>query len=172
MALLIVRIRTICLFKVRHEKCRHLTRKSSSKIPSRRKISVFRKVQKRQRTVAQTGSSLMRFLGYVWPYAGLISGAVFAGILKFTLPASLAVSLRFVTDNLVPTGRAEGSHDASYAFTLSYLELGREPVARHCLAHAVGPTQHLDGHSCSSFIWFGASAFISVPIWRNWPGIA
>ena len=97
------------------------SRKPSSKIPTRRKISVFRKVQNRHAHSAQTGSSLMRFLGYVWPYAGLISGAVFAGILKFTLPASLAVSLRFVTDRLVPTGRAEGSHDASYAFTLGYL---------------------------------------------------
>ncbi|HEY0076491.1 MAG TPA: hypothetical protein VGB77_20550, partial [Abditibacteriaceae bacterium] len=87
------------------------------KFPSPRNLLVFRKVRNRQ----QTDSSLMRFLGYVRPYAGLISGAVLAGILKFTLPASLAVALRFVTDRLVPTGRAEGAHDASYAFTLNYL---------------------------------------------------
>ena len=96
-------------------------RKSSSQKTPPRKFLVFRKVQTRHGNPAQTGSSLVRFLGYVWPYWGLIASAVFAGILKFILPASLAVSLRFVTDKLVPTGRAEGAHDASYAFTLNFL---------------------------------------------------
>lgn len=98
--------------------------RKSPKNPSPRRFIIFRKVQTRHADATQTGSSLVRFLGYVWPYAGLIASAVFAGILKFTLPASLAVSLRFVTDRLVPTGRADNVHDVSYAFTLNFLEWG------------------------------------------------
>lgn len=90
---------------------------SLRKFPSPRKFQVFRKVQARD----AAPSSLVRFLGYVRPYAGLISMAVFAGILKFILPASLAVALRFVTDKLVPNRVQEGAVDVSYTFTLNYL---------------------------------------------------
>src|SRR5688572_15350780 len=47
-------------------------------------------------------SSLRRFLRYVWPYYGLIARATGAGMLKFVLPSTMALSFRFLTDRLVP----------------------------------------------------------------------
>jgi ABC-type multidrug transport system fused ATPase/permease subunit len=47
-------------------------------------------------------SSLRRFLGYVWPYSGLIARATGCGMLKFVLPSTMALSFRFLTDRLVP----------------------------------------------------------------------
>ena len=67
-------------------------------------------------------SSLRRFLVYVRPYASIIALAVFSGVFKFTLPASLAISLRFVTDRLVPQSRLDAGSDPSYRFTLAYLD--------------------------------------------------
>jgi ATP-binding cassette, subfamily B, putative efflux pump len=67
-------------------------------------------------------SSLVRFLGYVRPYASIIVFAVLAGILKFLLPASLAIALRFITDRLVPQGQAGQVADPTYAVTLRYLD--------------------------------------------------
>ncbi|MBV9468725.1 MAG: ABC transporter ATP-binding protein, partial [Abitibacteriaceae bacterium] len=67
--------------------------------------------------------ALRRFMAYVWPYAGLISFATFCGILKFILPASLAIAQRFVIDKLVP--QTQVSHektDTTYRWTLSYLQ--------------------------------------------------
>jgi subfamily B ATP-binding cassette protein MsbA len=49
-----------------------------------------------------TRRSLRRFLAYVWPYYGLIARATGAGMLKFVLPSTMALSLRFLTDRLVP----------------------------------------------------------------------
>src|SRR5687768_7443132 len=43
-------------------------------------------------------SSLRRFLGYVWPYSGLIARATACGMLKFVLPSTMALSFRFLTD--------------------------------------------------------------------------
>ena len=50
--------------------------------------------------------SLRRFLAYVWPYYGLIARATGAGMLKFILPSTMALSLRFLTDRLVPVHAA------------------------------------------------------------------
>lgn len=50
--------------------------------------------------------SLRRFLAYVWPYYGLIARATGAGMLKFVLPSTMALSLRFLTDRLVPAQTA------------------------------------------------------------------
>jgi ATP-binding cassette, subfamily B, putative efflux pump len=38
----------------------------------------------------------------VWPYSGLIARATGCGMLKFILPSTMALSLRFLTDRLVP----------------------------------------------------------------------
>jgi hypothetical protein len=46
--------------------------------------------------------SLRRFLAYVRPYYGMIARATGAGMLKFVLPSTMALSLRFLTDRLVP----------------------------------------------------------------------
>jgi ABC-type multidrug transport system fused ATPase/permease subunit len=46
--------------------------------------------------------SLRRFLAYVWPYGGLILRATGVGMLKFVLPSTMALALRFLTDRLVP----------------------------------------------------------------------
>src|SRR6187401_1651605 len=51
-------------------------------------------------------SSLRRFLGYVWPYSGLIARATGCGMLKFLLPSTMALSFRFLTDRLVPAHTA------------------------------------------------------------------
>lgn len=70
----------------------------------------------------QTPSSLRRFLGYVKPYWRLITFATLCGILKFLLPATLALSLRFVTDHLLPHGAgAGGAVDPTFKLTLRYL---------------------------------------------------
>jgi hypothetical protein len=52
---------------------------------------------------AHRPSSLRRFLRYVWPYYGLIARATGAGMLKFVLPSTMALSFRFLTDRLVPS---------------------------------------------------------------------
>ncbi|MDQ3813019.1 MAG: ABC transporter ATP-binding protein/permease [Armatimonadota bacterium] len=61
-------------------------------------------------------------MGYVKPYAGLLAIATFCGILRFILPASLAVALRFVTDKLVARQQMElGHEDVSFRGTVAYL---------------------------------------------------
>ena len=50
--------------------------------------------------------SLHRFLDYVWPYSGLILRATGVGMLKFVLPSTMALALRFLTDRLVPAQTA------------------------------------------------------------------
>jgi len=67
-------------------------------------------------------SALRRFLGYVRPYAGLLTLATLCGILKFLLPVTLAISLRFVTDNLVKTNQGSHDTDPSYQATINYLQ--------------------------------------------------
>jgi ABC-type multidrug transport system fused ATPase/permease subunit len=54
------------------------------------------------RSLAERRHSLARFLAYVWPYSGLIARATGCGMLKFILPSTMALSLRFLTDRLVP----------------------------------------------------------------------
>jgi hypothetical protein len=46
--------------------------------------------------------SLPRFLGYVWPYSGLIARATGCGMLKFILPSTMALWFRLLSDRLVP----------------------------------------------------------------------
>ncbi|HEX8237784.1 MAG TPA: ABC transporter ATP-binding protein [Abditibacteriaceae bacterium] len=71
---------------------------------------------------AATRSSLWRFIAYVRPYSGLIGFAVFCGIFKFVLPASIAIAQRFVIDRLVPSFQAaHDKADFSYRGTLQYL---------------------------------------------------
>lgn len=68
-------------------------------------------------------SPLRRFLGYVRPYSAILAFAVFCGILRFLLPASLAISQRFVIDRLVPRSNAPAENtDFSYRWTMSYLD--------------------------------------------------
>ena len=77
-------------------------------------------------------SSLVRFLGYVRPYGGLIAIAVMCGILKFVLPASVAISQRFVIDELIPNVQARhGQSDFSYRGTLNYLQWMSERLPAH-----------------------------------------
>lgn len=59
---------------------------------------------------------------YVRPYSATLALATFCGILKFLLPASLAITQRFVIDELVPQVHAAKEHtDFSYRWTMSYL---------------------------------------------------
>ena len=44
--------------------------------------------------------SLRRFLRYVYPYMGLITGATFCGVLKFIMPSTMALSVKYLTDRL------------------------------------------------------------------------
>src|SRR5690349_11737254 len=60
-------------------------------------------------TAAQTRRSLARFLRYVWPYYGLLARATACGMLKFVLPSTMALALRFITDRLVPGALGAGS---------------------------------------------------------------
>ncbi|MCL2639332.1 MAG: ABC transporter ATP-binding protein/permease [Phycisphaerales bacterium] len=46
--------------------------------------------------------ALRRFLRYVYPYIGLCIGAILAGTLKFILPSTTALSIRYLTDRLGP----------------------------------------------------------------------
>jgi ABC-type multidrug transport system fused ATPase/permease subunit len=72
---------------------------------------------------ARNRSSLWRFINYVRPYSGLIGFAVFCGIFKFVLPASIAIAQRFVIDQLVPNIQAtHDKADFSYRGTLQYLD--------------------------------------------------
>jgi ABC-type multidrug transport system fused ATPase/permease subunit len=59
-----------------------------------------------ERSFTERRPSLFRFLAYVWPYTGLIVRATGAGMLKFILPSTMALSLRFLTDRLVPAQTA------------------------------------------------------------------
>jgi subfamily B ATP-binding cassette protein MsbA len=52
--------------------------------------------------------ALRRFLQYVKPYLGILAGAVAAGIFKFILPSTMALSLKYLVDRLDP-GKAAGS---------------------------------------------------------------
>ncbi len=68
-------------------------------------------------------AALWRFLAYVRPYTALLAFAVFCGILKFLLPATLAITQRFVIDELVPRVGSGVEHtDFSYRATISYLQ--------------------------------------------------
>jgi ABC-type multidrug transport system fused ATPase/permease subunit len=67
------------------------------------------------RSLARRGATLSRFLAYVWPYRRLLLGATCAGMLKFLLPSTMALSLRFLTDRLVPAATAGGSGAARAA---------------------------------------------------------
>lgn len=67
-------------------------------------------------------SSLRRFLAYVKPYWRILALATSCGILKFLLPATMAISMRFVTDHLLPHGTSSGeAKDPSFQLTLRYL---------------------------------------------------
>ena len=54
--------------------------------------------------------ALRRFLRYVYPYMGLISLATLAGVMKFLLPSTMALSLKYLTDYLAKT---TGTHRAT-----------------------------------------------------------
>jgi len=70
----------------------------------------------------QSSSSLRRFLAYVKPYWRSLALATSCGILKFLLPATMAIALRFVIDHLLPHGAGAGdATDASFQLTLNYL---------------------------------------------------
>lgn len=70
----------------------------------------------------QSHNSLRRFLAYVKPYWRALALATSCGILKFLLPATMAIALRFVIDHLLPHGAGAGeATDASFQLTLNYL---------------------------------------------------
>ena len=54
-------------------------------------------------------SPLRRFLTYVRPYHRLIALATVCGMAKFILPSTMALTLKFITDRLVPNAAANGS---------------------------------------------------------------
>ena len=67
-------------------------------------------------------SALRRFMAYVWPYSGLLGAATGCGVLRFILPASLAIAQRFIIDKLVPqTSVSHEKADVTYRWTLTYL---------------------------------------------------
>ncbi|HEY2746486.1 MAG TPA: ABC transporter ATP-binding protein, partial [Polyangia bacterium] len=58
--------------------------------------------------------ALVRFLAYVRPYSRLIVMATLCGMAKFILPSSMALTLKFITDRLVPPAPgAAGAHGSS-----------------------------------------------------------
>jgi len=66
--------------------------------------------------------ALWRFLRYARPYKWLLIGATLAGVLKFVLPATFAIALRYMTDHLVPQfGSAPQPTDPVFAATERYL---------------------------------------------------
>jgi subfamily B ATP-binding cassette protein MsbA len=75
------------------------------------------------RDPTQQRRSLWRFMGYVRPYIGLCAAAALCGLMKFVLPASTAISLRFLADRLAPTASATqaGKADFTYRWTETYL---------------------------------------------------
>ena len=59
-------------------------------------------------------SPLRRFLAYVRPYHRLIAAATVCGMAKFILPSTMALTLKFITDRLVPAaGGAAGAGTSS-----------------------------------------------------------
>jgi len=79
-------------------------------------------------------SSLRRFLAYVKPYWRLLVVVTSCGILKFLLPATMAIAMRFVTDHLLPHGDGAGvATDPSFQLTLQYLNWlsAKLPVTWH-----------------------------------------
>jgi len=63
--------------------------------------------------------AIRRFLGYVRPHLGLIGLATLCGMVKFILPSSMALTLKFITDRLV------GAHGGGAA-----AEPGGDVIAR------------------------------------------
>jgi subfamily B ATP-binding cassette protein MsbA len=57
--------------------------------------------------------ALVRFLGYVRPYLRLVALASLCGMAKFILPSSMALTLKFITDRLVPSAAAAAGGRAS-----------------------------------------------------------
>jgi len=47
--------------------------------------------------------ALRRFLRYIYPYMGLTTAAILFGCVKFILPSTTALSIRYLTDRLVPS---------------------------------------------------------------------
>lgn len=66
------------------------------------------------RAPVRRDATLSRFLAYVRPYWSLLLGATVAGMLKFVLPSTMALALRFITDRLVSTA-GEGASAAARA---------------------------------------------------------
>ena len=51
--------------------------------------------------------ALRRFMRYVWPYTPTLALAVLCGILKFILPCTMALSLKYLIDRLDPAKLAQ-----------------------------------------------------------------
>lgn len=90
------------------ESTRPMTRPAAQ--PARRRRQPLRGGWSRRRTPTspspRSGASLRKFLTYVRPYLGLIILATLCGMVKFVLPSSMALTLKFITDRLV--GRLGG----------------------------------------------------------------
>src|ERR1043165_3228639 len=63
--------------------------------------------------------SLQRFLRYIRPYMGLTTAAVLFGCVKFILPSTTAISIRYLTDRL---GNATANHATKTDFVANLLD--------------------------------------------------
>jgi subfamily B ATP-binding cassette protein MsbA len=73
---------------------------------------------------APPNRALMRFLGYVKPYAGLILLATFCGIFKLCVPATMAIAQAYVVDELVPGimgSEKPERNDPTYLWAVSFI---------------------------------------------------
>jgi ATP-binding cassette, subfamily B, putative efflux pump len=90
--------------------------------------------------IKPSSNAILRFLRYVRPYIWLIAGAVFCGVLKFVLPASVAIAQRYIVDNLAGKAPAHNDADFSYRWTMDYLAW----VSTHIGKAAQTPWGHLN----------------------------
>ncbi|MBS2035997.1 ABC transporter ATP-binding protein [bacterium] len=64
---------------------------------------------------------LWRFMGYVHPHSTTIMLTLVSGLLKFLLPLTMAVSVRFLTDRIARAPGAPDDTDWSFRFTERFL---------------------------------------------------
>src|SRR5262249_32734659 len=69
-----------------------------------------------QTATSSRRGTVLRVLRYARPDLHHVLGATFFGILKFTLPATTAIALRFMTDRLV-TGSEAAPEDVTFRLT-------------------------------------------------------
>ena len=68
-----------------------------------------------------TRHPLWRFMGYVHPHSSTIVLTLISGLLKFLLPLTMAVSVRFLTDRIAKAPGTPDDTDWSFQFTERFL---------------------------------------------------